>query len=148
MCVKRGGDEDVVRNVVKEYMLLGKKIEGMGHRIHTKDPRRDVLWEIASKTGIAGKHVEISRKLSNIFKEVRGIDLPINVDGVIGAIVADMGMEPIMAKAIFIYGRTAGLSAHYFEEITTQPPMRKINFADAVYKGKELRHLIAKHKTL
>ena len=147
-CVKRGGDEDVVRNVIKEYMLLGKKIEGMGHRIHTKDPRRDVLWEIASKTGIAGKHVEISRKLSNIFKEVRGIDLPINVDGVIGAIVADMGMEPIMAKAIFIYGRTAGLSAHYFEEITTQPPMRKINFADAVYKGKELRHLIAKHKTL
>jgi len=142
-CVRRGGAEDDVRNVIKEYMLLGKKIEGMGHRIHTKDPRRDVLWEMASKTGIAGKHVEMSRKLSNIFKEVRGIDLPINVDGVIGAIVADMGLEPIMAKAIFIYGRTAGLSAHYFEEITTQPPMRRINFADAIYKGKGLRYLQA-----
>ncbi|KAA0002684.1 MAG: hypothetical protein FE048_03305 [Thermoplasmata archaeon] len=144
-CVMKGKEGDVahaVRNVIREYMLKGKRIEGMGHRIHTKDPRRDVLWELASKMGVADQHVRISKMVSEIFKEVRGINLPINVDGVIGAIIADMGLEPIMAKAIFIYGRVAGLSAHYFEEITTQPPMRRINFADAVYKGKELRHII------
>jgi citrate synthase len=67
------------------------------------------------------------------------MSLPINVDGVIGAIVADMELDPAMAKAFFIYGRIAGLSAHYFEEVASQPRMRQINFAEAVYKGKEPR---------
>ena len=72
-------------------------------------------------------------------KAVRGINLPVNVDGVIGAIIADMNLDPKLAKALFIYGRVAGLSAHYFEEITTQPPMRRINFGEAVYRGVEER---------
>jgi citrate synthase len=69
------------------------------------------------------------------------MDLPINVDGVIGSIVADMGLNPVIAKALFIWGRVAGLSAHYFEEILSQPEMRNINFAQAVYKGKPQREL-------
>lgn len=113
----------------------------MGHRIHTKDPRRDVLWNIATIMGVAGEHVKISKMVGEIFEQVRGMNLPINVDGVIGAIITDMDLDPVIAKAIFIYGRTAGLSAHYFEEINTQLPMRRINFADAIYKGKKLRKL-------
>lgn len=67
------------------------------------------------------------------------MNLPINVDGVIGGIVADMGVDPKIAKALFIYGGSAGLSAHYFEEVTTQPAMRRINFNEAVYRGPEER---------
>jgi citrate synthase len=78
---------------------------------------------------------------SSAFEQVRGMSLPLNVDGVIGAIVADMGLSPALAKALFVYGRLAGLSAHYFEEIATQPQMRRINFGEAVYRGKELRDL-------
>ena len=59
-----------------------------------------------------------------------------NVDGVIGAIVADMGLPSIVATLVFILGRVAGLSAHYFEEVNTFPPMRWIHFAEAVYVGK------------
>jgi citrate synthase len=50
-----------------------------------------------------------------------------------------MGLRIDLAKALFVYGRVAGLSAHYFEEIASQGQMRRINFAEAVYKGKELR---------
>lgn len=127
------------REIMKKYIEEGKRIEGLGHRLHTKDPRRDVLWTFASQTGITGKYVELSKKVSSIFEQVRGMDLPINVDGVIGAIVIDMGLNPVIAKAFFIYGRIAGLSAHYFEEVASQPRMRQINFAEVVYKGKELR---------
>jgi len=28
-----------------------------------------------------------------------------------------------------------GLSAHYYEEVATQPPMRSIVFGEAVYRG-------------
>lgn len=132
---------EATRALMADYVRRGKRIEGMGHRIHTRDPRRDALWELAEKCRVAGRCVQVSRMVGAIFQEVRGIDLPINVDGVIGAIVADMGLDPSVAKALFICGRIAGLSAHYFEEISSQPQMRRINFSEAVYKGKELRQL-------
>ena len=127
--------EDSTRAVIRAYIHEGKRIEGMGHRVHTQDPRRDVLWRLAEKTGLAGPCVAISRIVEDMLREVRGLSLPINVDGVIGAIVADMGLDPRLAKALFIFGRIMGLSAHYFEEVTTQAPMRTINFSQALYRG-------------
>jgi len=131
--------QDATRAVMSETIKSGRRIEGMGHRIHTQDPRRDVLWNLAESNKLAGPCVAISKIASDILKEVRGMSLPINVDGVIGAIIADMGLDPKLAKALFIFGRVAGLSAHYFEEITTQAPMRRINFKEAVYKGQSER---------
>lgn len=127
--------EEATRKIMSEYVRDGRRIEGMGHRLHTRDPRRDVLWNLAGSKGVAGTCVAISRIAGDILQEVRGLNLPINVDGVIGAIVADMGLDPKLAKILFIFGRLCGLSAHYFEEIMTQPPMRRINFAQAVYRG-------------
>jgi succinyl-CoA synthetase alpha subunit len=127
--------EEALRTVIHEYINHGKRIEGLGHRLHTQDPRRDVLWRLAEKTGLAGPCVAISKIAEEALREVRGLSLPINVDGVIGAVIADMGLDPRLAKALFIFGRIMGLSAHYFEEVASQPPMRTINFAQAVYKG-------------
>jgi succinyl-CoA synthetase alpha subunit len=145
-CISKSKQEKIsldkaARNLMREYIKSGKRIEGMGHRVHNKDPRRDVLWNFADQTGVAGEHVELSKMATEIFAQARGMNLPINVDGVMGAIVADMGLDPSIAKALFIYGRVAGLSAHYFEEIMSQPRMRRINFAQAIYKGKEERKI-------
>ncbi len=127
--------EDAVRTVMRDYIRTGRRIEGLGHRVHTHDPRRDVLWKMAERTGAAGPCVAASRLAEEALRDVRGISLPINVDGVIGAIIADLGLQPRLAKALFIFGRLMGLSAHYFEEVATQPPMRTINFGEAVYRG-------------
>jgi succinyl-CoA synthetase alpha subunit len=126
---------DAARAVIREYIHQGKRIEGMGHRVHTQDPRRDVLWRLAEESGSAGACVAVSRVAEEALREVRGLSLPINVDGVIGAIIADLGLDPRLAKALFMFGRVMGLSAHYFEEVASQPPMRNINFAQAVYRG-------------
>ncbi len=125
--------------LLAEYMRSGKRVEGLGHRVHTQDPRRDALWSQVEESGLAGACVAISKIVSDEFEKVRGMSLPINVDGVIGAIVADMGLDVDLAKALFVYGRVAGLSAHYFEEMVSQPQMRRINFADCEYKGKAQR---------
>lgn len=127
------------QRLIEDFMQEGKRIEGLGHRIHTKDPRRDVLWQLAEECNVAGPCVSISKIVSGVFERVRGIRLPINVDGVIGAIVADMGLPASLAKAIFIFGRVAGLSAHYFEEVASQPQMRRINFEEAEYRGPEAK---------
>jgi citrate synthase len=133
--------EEATKAVVTECVRDGRRIEGLGHRIHTQDPRRDVLWKLSEDAGIAAGNVAVSKIVSKVFKQVRGMDLPINVDGVIGAIVGDMGLNPIVAKVLFIWGRVAGLSAHYFEEVLSQPEMRPINFSQAVYKGKPTRQI-------
>jgi succinyl-CoA synthetase alpha subunit len=131
--------DEAARAVIRQYVKEGKRIEGLGHRIHTDDPRRDVLWRLAEESGLAGPCVAVSRIVTELVREVRGLSLPINVDGVIGAIVADMGLDPQLAKALFAFGRVMGLAAHHFEEVVTQPPMRPINFAEAVYRGVEPR---------
>lgn len=132
---------DAVRELVTDYVKEGKRVKGLGHRIHTEDPRRNAIWELAESVGISGKHVEASKLVTGIFEEAKGKRLPINVDGVIGAVVADMGLEPVMAKVLFIFGRIAGLSAHYFEEISTEKPMRRVDFSEAVYRGHDRREV-------
>ena len=128
---------ELIGNTIK----TGKRIEGLGHRIHTQDPRRDVLWQLAEEAGYAKECVSVSRKISDAFFRVRGMNLPINVDGVIGAITADMEIDSKLAKAIFVFGRVAGLTAHYHEEISSQPQMRRIAFDKAVYKGHSIREI-------
>jgi len=118
---------------IAERTEQGRRIEGLGHRVHTQDPRRDALWRLAKTTGVAGDCCATSRIVSDAFQAVRGMTLPINVDGVVGAIVADMKFDAQVAKALFVFGRIAGLAAHYFEEVATQPAMRRVNFAQAVY---------------
>ncbi len=127
--------------LMKETIKAGKLIEGLGHRIHTQDPRRDVLWNLAEKAGYAKECVAVSKIIGDAFYRVRGMNLPINVDGVIGAIIADMGIDPKLAKAVFVFGRTAGLAAHYYEEINTQPQMRRIAFDKAIYKGPSIKEI-------
>ena len=127
--------EEATRAVIRRYIKEGRRVEGMGHRVHTQDPRRDALWALAEESGLAGPCVAISRIAGDMLREVRGLDLPINVDGVIGAIIADLSLDPKLAKALFIFGRIMGLSAHYFEEVASQPPMRPINFSEGVYRG-------------
>ncbi len=132
-------DEAVKANVA-EAVAARKRIKGLGHRVHSQDPRRTVLWDLVEAQGLSGSCVAVSRIIGDIFAAMKGRNLPINVDGVIGAIVADLGVPTSLAKALFVYGRVAGLSAHHFEEVATQRQMRRINFSDAVYTGTELRH--------
>lgn len=124
---------DVLEALMRETLSRGRRVPGLGHRIHTADPRCDALWSVAEETGVAAECVQASKLASNIFSRVRGTSLPMNVDGVIGAILADMGFPPTVGTLVFVLGRVVGLSAHYFEEVNTFPPMRWIDFAEAVY---------------
>ncbi|MDG6221065.1 MAG: citrate/2-methylcitrate synthase, partial [Candidatus Thermoplasmatota archaeon] len=139
---EKGGLEEALRFTIEEYSSKKKRIAGLGHRVHNNDPRRDVLWKLADEAGVSGDCVALSRMISGVFQEETGKSLPINVDGVIGAIVADIGLDASMAKTIFIMGRAAGLSAHCYEEMETQPQMRRIDFSKAVYNGPGERNIV------
>ncbi|GMV27209.1 MAG: hypothetical protein AMXMBFR58_32400 [Phycisphaerae bacterium] len=115
----------------------GDRISGFGHRIHTKDPRTARLFELAQQAGLRGEpgsHIAAARAIERAFARI-GRPLPINVDGAIGAILADMGLDPRVFNGIFMIARTPGLVAHVVEEQTREKPMRRIDPVNHAYDG-------------
>jgi citrate synthase len=67
--------------------------------------------------------------------------LPVNVDGAIAAICADLGFAYELGNAIFLISRLPGLIAHAHEERSRQAPMRQIDPKDHQYDGSRSRRL-------
>jgi succinyl-CoA synthetase alpha subunit len=112
----------------------GERMPGFGHRLHTKDPRTARLFGLAREAGIDGTHMQAARAVEKAFADAKK-SLPINVDGAIGAILADVGMNPAAFNGIFMIARTPGLVAHVIEEQTREKPMRRIDPVNHGYDG-------------
>jgi succinyl-CoA synthetase alpha subunit len=132
-------DEAAVRtlSVMRE---AGERMPGFGHRLHTKDPRTARLFELAREAGVNGVHMQAARAVEKAFADAKK-SLPINVDGAIGAILADLGVNPATFNGIFMIARTPGLVAHVIEEQTRERPMRRIDPVSHGYDGPPSRSL-------
>src|SRR5207248_1451886 len=93
----------------------GERMPGFGHRLHAKDPRTARLFELAREASVDGAHMQAARAVEKAFTAAKK-SLPINVDGAIGAILADLGMNPATFNGIFMIARAPGLVAHVIEE--------------------------------
>ena len=111
-----------------------------GHRLQAKDPRTARLFELAREAGVDGTHMQAARAVEKAFADAKK-SLPINVDGAIGAILADLGMDPAAFNGIFMIARTPGLIAHVIEEQTRERPMRRIDPVNHGYDGPPPRTL-------
>ena len=121
----------------------GERMPGFGHRLHTKDPRTARLFELSREAGVDGVHMHAARAVEKAFADAKK-SLPINVDGAIGAILADLGMDPAAFNGIFMIARTPGLVAHVIEEQTREKPMRRIDPVNHGYDGPPGRSLSEK----
>ncbi len=131
--------EEMASILVKESKEKKERILGFGHRIHTDDPRTKKLLILAEELGIAKEHVALSKAIEVELEKSLGKKLPINVDGCVAALISDMGFDWRLGKAFFLIGRTAGLTAHVYEEISREKPMRRMWSADVEYDGPEER---------
>ncbi|MBU0703470.1 MAG: citryl-CoA lyase [Chloroflexi bacterium] len=141
---KREKEQDALtaaRELMAEYRAQKKRVPGYGHRIHTEDPRTIKLFALCEEEGVAGEYVEMGQALRQAMKETLGKDLPMNVDGAIAAVLCELGFPPEMGNGLFAIARTVGLTAHVFDEITNQRPMRRISPTAQEYSGPEEREL-------
>ncbi|PYL04006.1 MAG: citryl-CoA lyase [Verrucomicrobia bacterium] len=118
----------------------GERMPGFGHRLHAKDPRTARLFELAREAGVDGVHMQAARAVEKAFAAAKK-SLPINVDGAIGAILADLGMNPAAFNGIFMIARAPGLVAHVIEEQIRERPMRRIDPVNHGYDGPPPRSL-------
>jgi citrate synthase len=117
---------------------------GFGHRYHTTDPRATRLLQIAHELEVDHGYCQFIRALEIALGRhptLTGRALPVNVDGAIAAVAADIGLPPEFADALLIISRVPGLAAHTLEEQSRGAPMRVINPTSHTYDGPSERRL-------
>ncbi len=131
--------DQAAESIIKKFREEKKRLSGFGHRYHTNDPRTKKLFALAEELDLAGDYTRLALAFVKKLKEITGKDLPLNVDGAIGALLCELDIDPILANAFFMIARVPGLVAHIYEEKTRYKPMRKIHPTDVEYDGPEER---------
>lgn len=115
--------DEAAGRIWEQARAAGKRVPGLGHRVHSTDPRVSVLFEMEKEAGISIEGTEFLRAL-----EARSLampkPIPINVDGALAAVLYDLGFPPAAGKLMFIIGRVAGIAAEVAEEYAREKPMR------------------------
>jgi citrate synthase len=142
----RGGKtvQQAAEAIVGECVNVDEVPPGFGHRYHTRDPRAARLFQMALELEVEGEHVRLIRVTERALESHTahfGRPLPVNVDGAIAAICADLGFAYELGNAIFLISRLPGLIAHAHEERSRQSPMRQIDPKDHGYDGAGQRRL-------
>lgn len=122
------------RRLLDDLKAEGRRMPGFGHRVHKKDPRTVRFRELAKQAGVYGDHLKLTDAIEELFK-AKGRELPLNVDGAVGAVLCELGVDPLIGNAFFILPRVVGLVAHFAEERTREKVMRRIDQAAAEYDG-------------
>jgi citrate synthase len=135
-----GPPEDAARRAVDHARSSGTRLPGLGHRVHTTDPRVAVLFDMARDLGVAGDGIRFMTALETE-TAARIKRLPINIDGALAAVLHDLSFPPEAGKFIFIVGRVAGLTAEVAEEYAREKAMR-ISIP-VEYDGEAPRELIS-----
>ena len=115
--------EAAARRIVANSRERGQRLAGIGHRLHTADPRTRTLMALARDTNKAGDGVAFILAVEKaVAEQIK--PMPVNVDGALAAVLFDLGFPPLFAKLVFMIGRIAGLTAHVMEEYTRERAMR------------------------
>jgi citrate synthase len=115
--------DEAARRVVADAVASKSRLPGLGHRVHSTDPRTGVLFAMAREAGLSGKGIEFMEALERRVRD-RIKALPINVDGALAAVLYDLGFPPAFGKLVFIIGRVAGITAEVAEEYAREKAMR------------------------
>lgn len=112
-----GALDVAIAQVVAEYRAAKRAIPGYGHPLHKgADPRAQRLFEVATESGSAGRHIEIAQAVERQLPQLLNRPLAINVSGAIAAVLLDAGYPLEALKGVPILARTASLIAHLLEE--------------------------------
>jgi citrate synthase len=136
--------QQAAERLIDDSLREGQVPPGFGHRFHTRDPRAGRLFQMALELELEGEHVRMIRVAERVLaarEHSVGRPLPVNVDGAIAAVCADLGFAYDLGNAIFLISRLPGLIAHAHEERARQMPMRQIDPKDHVYDGSRERRL-------
>ncbi|MCG3188941.1 MAG: hypothetical protein LKCHEGNO_01174 [Burkholderiaceae bacterium] len=119
------------------------RVPGLGHPLHkAAEPRAVTLRRLAQKLDGWREHGQMLDAVEAHLAEVKGHKIPINLAGALGAVLADLGFDPLVIGGLGALGYGMALLAHVTEEIRDGVPLRIIPDAlGACYDGPAERHI-------
>lgn len=123
-----------VKKLIEDFAKSGERVSGFGHRLYDTDPRTQKLVELSKENGFFGKYVKFALVCEEELSK-GGKKLPLNIDGIIAALLLEMGFNSKVGKGIFIIGRVPGIVAHVVEEALREKPVRRLSEKDVEYDG-------------
>ncbi|MDP6406497.1 MAG: citrate/2-methylcitrate synthase, partial [Alphaproteobacteria bacterium] len=113
--------------IIDAYRQAGERIPGLGHPMHKKaEPRARALSAVARELGVWGPRAELLDALEAVAAERLGRPLPVNLAGVMAAVLLEIGFEPLEMVGLAIMAYLPSLVAHTVEEIREGVPLRII----------------------
>lgn len=130
-------DDKSVVELVKELKARRVRLAGFGHAVLSVDNRSLEILKIAKKLGFYKKCCQVAVQVEKELNKKSSKPLPLNIDGAMGAILADMGFDPKIMKGVFITARVPGLVAHIYEESQNDAGLRRLDENEIEYTGKK-----------
>ncbi|OGA39268.1 MAG: hypothetical protein A3G24_21920 [Betaproteobacteria bacterium RIFCSPLOWO2_12_FULL_62_13] len=129
--------EEAARRVVAKVRAEKRRIPGLGHPTHKGDDfRARKLRQIASECGLLGDKIKMFEAIHAEFLRSTGKQgICINVDGMLGAIMSEIGFRPMQMAAVALLAVLPGIMAHVIEEIEEGKPLRIVRDEDNDYLG-------------
>lgn len=133
--------EETAKRVVAKVRAERRRIPGLGHPTHKGDDfRATKLRAIAEANGFVGDKVRMFEAIHAEFLRSTGKSgICINVDGMLGALMSEMGFRPMQMAAVALLAVLPGIMAHVIEEIEEGKPLRIVRDEDCDYLGKAER---------
>jgi len=136
-------DEQAATRAVDTWLERRSVVPGLGHPMHKEaEPRAVTLRRLALELDGWRKHGCLLDAIEGELEQRKGRRIPINLAGALGAMLADLGLDPLAIGGIGALCYGMGLLAHIVEEIREGVPLRIIpDGLGAHYAGPPERHL-------
>ena len=136
-------EEEAASRAVDAWLARRGAVPGLGHPMHKQaEPRAVTLRRLALEGAGWRGHGKLLDAIEAEIEARKGRRIPINLAGALGAVLADLGFDPLAIGGIGALGYGMALLAHIVEEIREGVPLRVIPEAlGAHYAGPAERHL-------
>ena len=133
--------DEAAKRVVAKVRTEKKRIPGLGHPTHKGDDfRARKLRQIAADNGFLGDKIKMFEAIHAEFLRSTGKQgICINVDGMLGAVMSEMGFRPLQMAAVALIAVVPGIMAHVIEEIEEGKPLRIVRDEENDYLGQPER---------
>jgi len=121
--------------IVAHALQTSGRMPGFGIPAHATDPRAPALLKVAQESGAAGPYCRLLVAIERALAKAKGRPIPINLDGIVAALVLDFGFPMGCAAAFVMIPRSFSTLAHHLEEKAQNTRWRHVPQEYVTYTG-------------
>lgn len=109
------GIEEQAEITVQHYHNKSFYLHGYGNKFNSVDSRVTTLLNKAEELGYNGNYVKLAQAIAPAYKSVFKLDMPLNLEGLVAALLLEIGIEPEAGPSFFILARIPCLVSNIIE---------------------------------